>query len=41
MKWSRTHERMLSVLEVPLIQERKKGFSYYICWFCNRKPHYA
>ncbi len=41
MKWSKDENRMLSVLEIPLVEKRKKKWSYYFCYFCKPKIVYV
>tara|TARA_B100000886_G_C20332890_1_gene453191 strand:+ start:97 stop:270 length:174 start_codon:yes stop_codon:yes gene_type:complete len=35
MKWSKDENRMLSVMELPFIKKKKKGFKYYMRRLCK------
>lgn len=35
MKWSKEENRMLSVMELPYIKKKKKGFKYYMRILCR------
>lgn len=35
MKWSKDEHRMLSVMELPNMKKKKKGFKYYMRRLCG------